>query len=152
MPQFETRITLPQTRETVFDFLIRTANLVQLIPPNGPMQIISVPEILEQGSRLEFKASAYGQTMKIVHQITGLIAPTSVTEEQVEGLFKRWVHQHVVEEGAEGTVVAIDRIEFEPPGGMLGFVVTKRKILEQLESLFAHRHRQMQKILGGTPA
>ena len=44
------------------------------------------------------------------------------------------MHEHLVEEAPAGEVVAIDRIEFEPPGGMLGFLITKRRILDELES------------------
>src|SRR5260221_6753487 len=140
MAQFETRITLPQTREKVFEFLIRTENLLQMIPPDAGMRVVAVPEVLQCGSRLEFQATAFGQTLKIVHQITELVAPGRLVEEQIQGLFKRWVHEHLVEKDPAGHVVSIDRIDFEPPAGMLGFLVTKRRILEQLESLFDHRH------------
>ena len=58
------------------------------------------------------------------------------------------MHQHLLEEGPAGHVVSIDRIDFEPPGGLIGFLVTKRKIIDQLEGIFEHRHRQMRKLLG----
>ena len=148
MPQFETRITIPKTREEVFDFLIRTKNLLELIPPDSGMTVISVPEIIQCGSRLEFQANAFGQSLNMVHEVTELVAPTRITEVQLKGLFKKWVHVHLVEEEGPGRVAAIDRIEFEPPGGMLGFIVTPRRIIDQLESAFAHRHRQMRKLLG----
>ena len=148
MPQFETRITIPKSREQVFDFLIRTSNLLEMIPPDSGMRVISAPDIIQCGSRLEFQANAFGQSLDIVHEVTELVAPTRITEVQIKGLFKRWEHVHLVEEDTLGHVVAIDRIEFEPPGGMLGFVVTPRRIIDQLESLFAHRHLQMRKVLG----
>jgi len=151
MAQFEARLTLPQTREKLFDFLIRTEHLRKLIPPDSGMQVITMPAILECGSRLEFQASAFGQSLKMVHQITELVAPARIVEEQLQGLFKRWVHEHLVEKDPAGHVVSIDRIDFEPPGGLLGFLVTKRKIIEQLEGVFAHRHQYMRKLLG-TPA
>lgn len=148
MPQFETRISIPKTREEVFDFLIRTANLVELIPADSGMRVISAPEIIQMGSRLEFQANAFGQSLNMVHEVTEVTAPARIIEVQLKGLFKKWVHEHLVEEDSPGRVVAVDRIEFEPPGGMLGFLVTPRRIIDQLESLFAHRHAQMRKILG----
>jgi ligand-binding SRPBCC domain-containing protein len=148
MAQFETRITLPQSRESVFEFLIRTENLLQMIPPDAGMRVVSIPNVLQCGSRLEFQMTAFGQSLKIVHEITELAAPGRLVEEQIQGLFKRWVHEHLVEEDPAGHVVAVDRIDFEPPAGVLGFLVTKRKIIEQLEGLFAHRHQQMRKVLG----
>lgn len=148
MAQFETRITLPKSREEVFHFLIRTRNLLKLIPPDAGMRVVAVPEILQCGSRLEFQATAFGQSLKIVHEITELVAPARFIEQQIQGLFKRWVHEHLVEDDPSGHVVAIDRIEFEPPGGLLGFLVTRQKIIEQLEGVFAHRHQQMRDLLG----
>jgi ligand-binding SRPBCC domain-containing protein len=148
MPEFETRITIPKSREEVFDFLIRTANLLELIPPDSGMRVVSAPDIIQCGSRLEFQANAFGQSLNMVHEVTELVAPSRITEVQLKGLFKKWVHVHLVEEDVPGRVVAIDRIEFEPPGGMLGFLVTPRRIIDQLESLFAHRHSQMRKLLG----
>jgi ligand-binding SRPBCC domain-containing protein len=147
MAQFEARVQLPHTREHVFDFLIRTANLLAMIPPDSGMQAVSVPEVIKAGSLLEFQLKQFGQSSKIVHEITQFVAPSKVAERQVQGLFKLWIHEHLVEEAPAGEVVAIDRIEFEPPGGMLGFLVTKRRILDELESLFAHRHAQMRKML-----
>jgi ligand-binding SRPBCC domain-containing protein len=148
MPQFETRITLPKSREEVFDFLVRTSNLIELIPPNSGMKVISAPEIIQRGSRLEFQANAFGQSLNIVHEVTELVTPERFKEVQLKGIFKSWVHEHVIQDESADQVVAIDRIEFEPPGGMLGFLVTKKVIYSQLESLFSHRHRQMRKVLG----
>ncbi|MBS0264273.1 MAG: hypothetical protein JSS02_20210 [Planctomycetes bacterium] len=148
MPTFETRIVLSRPRVQVFDFLVRTSNLIDLIPKDSGMQVISVPEIIEPGSRLEFRANAFGQTLDIVHEITELVTPEKITEVQVKGLFKKFVHEHVVEEGPGGEVVAIDRIQFEPPGGLLGFVVTAKRIQDQFASLFNYRHQQMRRLLG----
>jgi ligand-binding SRPBCC domain-containing protein len=148
MPHFETRITIPKSREEVFDFLIRTSNLMEMIPPDSGMRMISAPEIIERGSRIELHMSAFGQSLNIVHEVTELVPPARITEVQIKGLFKSFIHEHVVEEESNGQVVAIDRIEFEPPGGLLGFLVTKQRIIDQFESLFAHRHRQMRKNLG----
>jgi ligand-binding SRPBCC domain-containing protein len=147
MAEFEARLSLPHPREKVFDFLIRTANLMAMIPPDSGMTAVSVPEVVKTGSMLEFQLKQFGQSFKIVHEITQLVPPSKLVERQVQGLFKMWNHEHLVEEAPAGEVVAIDRIEFEPPGGMLGFLVTKRRILDELESLFAHRHQQMRKML-----
>jgi ligand-binding SRPBCC domain-containing protein len=44
-------------------------------------------------------------------------------------------------------VEIIDKIEFEPPGGILGFMITADKIHESLEAGFYHRHQQLKKLL-----
>ena len=148
MPNFETRIVLSRPREHVFDFLIRTSNLLELIPSDAGMKVISVPEIIQSGSRLEFRANAFGQSLDIVHEVTEFVTPEKITEVQLKGLFKKFIHEHIIEEAPNGDVVAIDRIQFEPPGGLLGFVVTTKRIQDQFQSLFAYRHQQMRKLLG----
>jgi hypothetical protein len=102
MAKFETRIALPQTREKVFEFLILTENLLQLIPPGAGMRVVAVPDVLQCGSRLEFQANAFGRSLKIVHEITECNSPARMVEEQIQGLFKRWVHEHLVEGQGRG--------------------------------------------------
>lgn len=148
MPEFEARVTLPHSAAEVFDFLIRPAHLLQLIPPDAGMEVLSVPEVLVLGSRLEFKITGFGQTLKLRHEVTELVSPTKMTERQLFGLFKTWTHEHVIEPDSDGQVTLIDRIEFQPPGGLLGFVITKGKVLEQLDWVFDQRNQQIRKMLG----
>jgi ligand-binding SRPBCC domain-containing protein len=147
MPVFETSVTLECPRERAFDFLLRPANVARIAPPELGLSFTSAPEIVELGSRIEFKVQGYGQVQTMVHEITGLVHPQQITETQIRGLFAKWVHEHAFETNDRGQVIVIDRIEFKPPGGLLGLLITSNKILEELEDGFAHRHRQLQKLL-----
>jgi ligand-binding SRPBCC domain-containing protein len=147
MPVFETSVTIDCPRERAFDFLLRPSNVVLISPPELGLSFIDPPEIVALGSRIEFKIQGYGQVQTMVHEITALDHPERITETQVEGLFGRWVHEHAFESNDQGQVIVIDRIDFKPPGGILGLLITADKILEQLEDGFAHRHAQLQKLL-----
>ena len=111
------------------------------------LSFTSAPEVVELGSRLEFKVQGYGQVQTMVHEITNLVHPEQITETQIRGLFAKWVHEHSFEMNERGQVVVIDRIDFKPPAGLLGLLITSNRILEELEDGFAHRHRQLQKLL-----
>jgi ligand-binding SRPBCC domain-containing protein len=150
MPVFETSVTLDCPRERAFDFLLRPANIARISPPELGLAFTSAPEVVELGSRIEFKVQGFGKVQTLVHEITGLVHPEKITETQIRGLFSRWVHEHLFETNASGQVVVTDRIEFEPPGGLLGFLVTAGRILDQLEEGFDHRHEQLQKLLAAT--
>lgn len=150
MPVFETSVTLDCPRERAFEFLLRPANIVRISPPELGLAFTSAPEIVELGSRIEFKIQGFGQVQTLVHEITRLVHPEQITETQVRGLFSRWVHEHIFGTNTSGQVVVTDRIEFEPPGGLLGFLVTAGRILDQLEEGFEHRHAQLQKLLAAT--
>jgi ligand-binding SRPBCC domain-containing protein len=151
MPTFETSLTLDCPRERAFEFLLRPANVALIAPPELGLTFIDAPEVVELGSQIEFQIQGYGQVQTIIHEITGLEHPERITETQVKGLFASWVHEHVFELNSEGQVHVIDRIDFKPPAGILGLLITAPKILEQLEDGFAHRHARMQKLLADAP-
>ena len=64
----------------------------------------------------------------------------------VEGPLKLWMHDYIVEPNPAGGVSLVNRIEFEPPGGLMGFIVTADKILEALDDGFHYRREALQKI------
>jgi len=150
MPVFETSVTLACPRERAFNFLARPANLALIAPPELGLNFTSAPEVVELGSLIEFKIQGFGQVQTMAHEITALVPHELITETQVRGLFASWVHEHAFDTDARGDVIVIDRIDFQPPAGLLRLLITADKILEQLEDGFAHRHEQLQKLLTET--
>jgi hypothetical protein len=57
------------------------------------------------------------------------------------------IHDHLFETNSQGETVVIDQIDFETPGGILGLLVTKDRVLDQLEEAFDHRHSRLSKLL-----
>src|SRR5579872_2363591 len=97
MPIFETSVTLDCPRERAFDFLLRPANVARIAPPELGLSFIDAPEIVELGSRIEFRVQGFGQIQTMLHEITGLEHPERITETQIRGLFASWVHEHAFE-------------------------------------------------------
>lgn len=147
MPLFETTLSLPASREQLFDFLIRPNNLLQLAPPDIELQFINPPEILQLGSRLKFQVSTLGTTQQIEHEITQFAHPNSFTEIQIDGPLTTYRHEHLLETDPDGQLRIIDRIEFEPPSGLAGFVINEKWIRNSLETGFEHRHRKLKEIV-----
>lgn len=147
MANFETSIAVDFPIEKVFDFFLRPENVMRLSPPDLGLVFVDPPEVVESGSRLEFKIQGWGQVQTLVHEITSLVTPKQIIEQQVKGPFQRWVHEHSFRIEADGRVLVTDRIDFEPPGGLIGFLITKQKILDHLEDGFAHRHDKLPKLL-----
>jgi ligand-binding SRPBCC domain-containing protein len=147
MPVFETSVALDCSRERAFEFLLRPSNVELISPPELGLSFVSAPEVVKLGSRIEFKVQGYGQVQTMVHEITSLVHPQQITETQIRGLFASWIHEHAFETNDRGQVIVIDRIEFQPPAGVLGLLISADKILEQLEDGFAHRHAQLHKLL-----
>ena len=146
MPSFEVSLTLPCQPETVFDYLLKPLNLLKISHPDMGLRFIDVPEVLELGSRMEFEITGYGPPQRLVHKIVEFERPRRITEKQVKGPLKHWVHEHIFEPVDSAAVTVIDRIEFKPPGGLVGIVVTESKIRTSLDQGFQHQHRELQKL------
>jgi ligand-binding SRPBCC domain-containing protein len=147
MPVFESTISVSAPREKAWDFLVRPANLKLITPPDVGLHLVEAPEVLEVGSKLLFKVQGWGQVQQFLHEITAIEVHERISEKMVQGLFGRWVHDHVLSTNGNDETVITDRIEFEPPSGLLGFLVTRKKILEYLEEGFDHRGAQLKKLL-----
>ncbi len=146
MPIFESRTDLHASVEQVFDYLIRPANLQAIAPPEMQFVFVMPPEVIKLGSRLTCKAQAYGMIQELTYEIVELKSPSQFREKMVEGPLRLWLHDYILEPHASSDhVTLINRIEFEPPGGLLGFIVTADKILEALDDGFDYRRKVLQK-------
>lgn len=149
MARLETSITLNCPADAVFEFLVRPGNRQRISPPDMQLAFIEAPELLELGSRFEFQVKLFGPPQRVVHEITEIDPPRQVVEKQVRGPLKHWEHEHVLEETEPRWVTLTDRIEFEPPGGVAGFLLSEERIRESVKSGLEHRHRQLKQLLEG---
>ena len=145
MPVFESSVPLACTREQLWEFLVRPTNVLRILPPDAGMSFLSVPERLELGSRVEFQIEGMGPVQHVLHEVTQFDPMSRFVESQVKGPLKAWDHNHILEDDAGG-VLLIDRVQFEPPGGLIGFVVTEQLVYGMLESGFSHRHKALQEL------
>jgi ligand-binding SRPBCC domain-containing protein len=148
MEHFEARLELPCAAEVAFDFLAQPENIKKISPPDMGLFFVEAPERLSLGTKMHFKVQVFGVAREAVHEVTQFDEPLSFTEQQVKGPLGHWVHDHIFEPDGEGSVVVIDRIEFQPPGGVVGLMITADRILDNLEDGFDHRHDQLEKLLG----
>lgn len=145
MESFEARVELPCTIEAAFDLVARPEGIKKISPPEMGLYFVNAPEKYELGTKVEFKVQAMGLVREIAHEVTAFDDPNSFIEEQISGPFRHWVHEHIVEARESGGCVVIDRIQFLPPGGVAGMIMTASKILENLEDGFDYRHEQLER-------
>ncbi len=145
MELFEARVELPCSVEEVFDLVARPEGIKKISPPEMGLFFKNSPERYALGSMVEFKIQALGLVREITHKVTAFDDPRSFTEEQVAGPFRHWVHEHIFETLEDSRCVAIDRIQFLPPGGVAGMIMTTTRILENLEDGFDYRHEQLER-------
>jgi ligand-binding SRPBCC domain-containing protein len=147
MPSLEASISIRCPAEKVFDFLAKTENLTKIIPDELKLRVVSAPSELALGARMEFQILAFGPPQNVVYEITEFFRPDRFTETQVKGLLPRYLHEHVFLSQADGTVLVTDRIEFEPPGGLMGFMLTADRLRTTLNQGLVHRHSALKRFL-----
>lgn len=144
MESFEARVELPCSIELAFDLVASPEGIKKISPPEMGLYFTQAPDRYELGTKVEFKVQAMGLVRKLTHEVTAFDDPNSFTEEQIEGPFRHWVHEHILEVREGGGCMVIDRIQFLPPGGVAGMIMTASKILENLEDGFDYRHEQLE--------
>jgi ligand-binding SRPBCC domain-containing protein len=147
MPVFQSTQVFPRSVEEVFAFFRDPANLVRVSPPELQLRLVEGPERLQLGSVLVLQGRRWGIPQRVVSEVTAFEPNVSFTDVQRQGPFRKWQHTHRFEAVPEGTRVT-DVIEFEPPGGLLGLVVTAAWIEADLKGIFEYRTKELAKLLG----
>ena len=150
MPSLEASVTIRCPVEKAFDFLTQTDNLFQIIPDELKLRVVSAPPQLQLGSRLEVQILAFGPPQNVTYEVTDYTRPHRFTETQVKGMLPRYVHEHLFSVQDGGMVLITDRIDFEPPGGLLGFMLTADRLRTTLNQGLVHRHSSLKRILEET--
>jgi ligand-binding SRPBCC domain-containing protein len=147
MPFVEASVSICCPAEKAFDFLTKTANLLHLVPDELRLSVVNAPPQLALGSRMELQILAFGPPQNVTYEITEFSRPDRFIETQVKGLLSRYVHEHVLSAEGNGTVLVTDRIEFEPPGGLMGFMLTADRLRTTLDRGLTHRHNVLKRLL-----
>ena len=127
-------------------FLGRTANLPQISDPDLHLEILSAPEIVTLGQRIEFRVTAYGFKQRATHEYV-TVEKLQIVEDLVEGPLRAWKHAQQIEIVADGQCRLTDRIEFLPPGGMLGYLLTEAKVHASIQAGMLIRYEALSHII-----
>ncbi len=146
MPTFETEHRLPRPVAEVFEFFLRPANLPRLAPPELQLRVEVAPPLLVLGAQVTVTGRRSGVLQRITSEVTALEPGARLVVEQRAGPFQRWVHLHQFVAAPDGTQVK-ERVEFEPPGGLLGLVVTAAVVEAELRWAFEYRAKVLKELL-----
>ena len=147
MPHYTTTLEIPHPLPELFTYLTRPKNLAQLAPPDLNLELVTAPEIMILGSQLVWKGRRWGVSQQITQEVATFDRDKLIVVEQKQGPLKRWIHANHFEAIAAGTRI-VEKIEYEPPGGLLGYVVTADAIRKELEKMLAFREKKLKEIFG----
>jgi ligand-binding SRPBCC domain-containing protein len=152
MSRYSSSLDLPGAVAEVFAFFTRPANLLALAPRELQATLVEAPEILQIGAHITWQLRRWGMRQTIIYEVTTLVENVLVVLEQRQGPLALWTQQLHFEAISGGTRLR-EEIEYEPPRGLLGRLVTEAAVRQDLDSLGAYRARQLGTLYGpGSPS
>jgi ligand-binding SRPBCC domain-containing protein len=147
MARFATTADLSAPIAKVFDFFRSPVNLLRVAPPALHLQLETAPDELQLGSRLVLCGKRWGIRYRSVMEVIAFEPGAYFLEEQREGAFRTWVHAHRFEATVNAGTRVVDEIDYEPPGGMLGLLLTTAAVERELNEFFRYRNAKLAEVL-----
>lgn len=141
--QFKQEQLLKASVSEVWDFISSPENLKEITPASMGFEITSgeVPEKMYPGMIVSYRVRpVLNIPTKWVTEITQVEEGKFFVDEQREGPYRMWHHQHILEE-VEGDVLMKDIVSYVPPFGYLGVLANALFIGRKLEKVFAFRRK-----------
>lgn len=146
MPTYSSSIEIDAPISAVFHFHDDTRNLVRITPPNIHVEF-STKGSPGKGLHVYLTVTQFKVLRTRWHvTICDYQEPTLMTDEQVEGPFRKWKQTRLFEQTATGTLLT-DIVEYELPFGLLGRIADALVVGNQIKKMFQFRQRRTKQIL-----
>ena len=135
--------TLPVSAEVAFAWHARPGAFERLTPPWERVEVIERTGGIGDGARttLRVYTGPFPRRWVAVHR--DYLQDRRFVDEQVEGPFAHWIHQHLFEPVGPAAARYTDRIEFAPPFGTLGAAAGMWVARPRVERMLAYRHAML---------
>lgn len=140
MPEVREEIVVPFPPSLVCDFFRSPASVAAISDPSVGAVLKDAPEVLHEGDEVRLELMAFGTTHRVTNRIVDADFPAAFTEEQVDGPLAAYRQRHEFTAEGDDTRV-VDVIDFEPPGGLAGLLMSADAIESQLADSIDYRNR-----------
>ncbi|MGB3330116.1 MAG: TIGR01777 family oxidoreductase, partial [Thermomicrobiales bacterium] len=134
--------TIPASAEEVLAWHARDGAFERLTPPWANVRVLETHGGIEPGARRTLKIGLGPMSLRWSLEHEALQRGDGFTDEQIEGPFRSWRHEHRFIPSDDGTSVLEDRLTYALPLGAFGDMVAGRSIRRRLDDLFRYRHDQ----------
>jgi ligand-binding SRPBCC domain-containing protein len=140
---------LPIDISVAWNFFSRPEHLNEVTPPDLSIEVKSeLPTTIYPGLMISYKVSPFkGVRLNWLTEITHANEPDSFVDEQREGPFALWHHEHHFM-AAEGGTEMTDIVHYELPFGRIGNLFHKHRVLPKLNKIFNYRKDVLGKRFG----
>ena len=133
--------------DNLWKFISSPKNLSKITPSYMDFKILSkVPNEMYEGLIISYTVKPIlGVKMNWVTEITHIKDKKYFVDEQRNGPYKMWHHEHILIETDNGIIMK-DIISYIPPFGVLGQILNVFFIKRQVEGIFKYRTEVLNKI------
>jgi uncharacterized protein (TIGR01777 family) len=132
--------TLPASVEEAFAWHERPGAFERLTPPWERVTVLERSGGIGEGARTVVKVRVGPARFRWLARHRDYEEGRRFVDEQVEGPFSHWVHEHRFEPEGLGATRYTDRIEFGPPFGTVGAAAARYLARPRVERMLAYRH------------
>lgn len=137
---------VPRPLDEVFAFFAEPRNLARITPRSMSFEFLSDDFDMRAGLTLDYRLrplpgfNSHWRTL-----ISEYSAPRGFVDVQLEGPYRHWRHHHRFSAADGGTLVE-DEVEYQLPLGPLGTLGHELLVRNELERIFRHRARTIERI------
>ena len=145
MTRLEVRTRIDAPPEACFD-LARDVDFHARSLAHTGERVTARPDhaLLRLGDEVEFEGRHLGVRQRLRARIESFDRPRQFRDVMVRGAFRSFVHDHLFEPTAAGTVM-VDRLTFAAPFWPLGVVVERAVLVPYLRRLIAARGQEIKR-------
>ena len=111
--RYQTEIEIKKPIDEVFEFFSRAENLEKITPPLLRFKILSpLPIKMESGAIINYRLSLYHLPLHWQSEITAWEPPYRFINEQRQGPYKQWIHEHIFTETGDGCQIE-DKVQYQ---------------------------------------
>jgi len=146
MKQLKQEQFLPLTLNEVWEFFATPVNLNKVTPKELDFQITSpVPEKMYEGLFITYKIKPMlNIPLNWVTEITHINEPYYFVDEQRQGPYKIWHHEHHFRE-VEGGVIMTDILSYEIGKSIFGWIAGLLFVHNTVKKIFSYRYQALEK-------
>lgn len=140
MPRIELRTEINASKEIVFD-LSRSIDLHKISTVNTNEEAISgkTSGLIEMDESVTWRAKHFGIFQTLTSKIVGFEKPNYFADEMVNGVFKKFKHEHHFSDSQNGTLMT-DFFDYESPLGIFGRIADNLFLKKYMTELLTQRN------------
>lgn len=147
--EYSSVIKAPASR--LFEFFLDPGNLTRIMPPRVKVSEVDAIVPLRLGSVFSLRGRNGWLRFQWYGHIVEFDPPHVMVDEQLKGPFRSFRHTHRFRAIDDHYTLTIDRVEYEPPLGILGKLANACLIRANLRRMFEYRHQQLKEVFESRP-